>query len=101
MPQPVVSSRYLFLCSPPKIVLYLSPASWATFTNWTPKSTAAVAGLGAGVCPLRRRGRASDNTPSKDNTTAERLRDFKKSRREEDKRRASIGLVLEFATKQL
>src|SRR5271165_5432748 len=41
-PQPVVSSRNLFLLSPPKMVGARRPASRATFTNCTPSGTPAI-----------------------------------------------------------
>src|SRR5437879_3431840 len=39
-PQPVVSSRYLFFCTPPKIVFALKPASRAMFEKEMPSSSA-------------------------------------------------------------
>src|ERR1035438_7898222 len=41
-PQPVVSSRNLFLCSAPKMVFAFRPASRATLTNWMPSPVAAT-----------------------------------------------------------
>src|SRR5580692_6700573 len=105
MPQPVVSSRYLFLCSPPKIVLAFKPDSRATFRKLTPRS-----GGGSGVpsfCPAFWRdaaearsqgGRAISQMFSRDSTSADRLRDFKNKRREGNKRSLPGGLArLEFA----
>jgi hypothetical protein len=48
-------------------------------------------------------GRANSKTPSKESTRAEWLRDFRKPRRDEDKRLlpGSVRLVLEFAPASL
>src|SRR5512147_2937026 len=81
MPQPVVSSRYLFLCSPPKIVFALSPDSRATSINVTPRSGGAFAASKALEKP---RGIAAARTCSNLSTNAVRLRDLRKSRREND-----------------
>src|ERR1700722_4615443 len=47
---------------------------------------------------LSQRGHASSDTPSSESTRAERLRDFRKPRRDEDKRLlpGPVRLVLEF-----
>src|ERR1700693_3559574 len=93
MPQPVVSSRYLFLCSPPKIVFTFSPDSRPTFTKLMPTSAIWAVGSSFGgdafCCgaPARnQRGRAMASTLSRESTSAEQLRDFRKTRREENKR---------------
>src|SRR5580698_250832 len=90
MPQPVVSSRYLFLCSPPKIVLAFKPDSRATFRKVTPRSSACGSCFGdGGFCESEaarnRPGRARASTLSNESTSAERLSDFKKERREGNK----------------
>src|SRR6202035_3020073 len=105
MPQPVVSSRYLFLCSPPKMVLALSPDSRATFKKLTPRSEAggidsfgSVFLIAEGeACTLP--GRTIPKTLSSDKTSADRLRDFRNTRREGNKRSlpGPFRLVLKFA----
>src|SRR5216684_5838054 len=105
MPQPVVSSRYLFLCSPPKMVLTFSPDSRATFIKLTPRSEAGGAGSFespfwiAAAEEFNRRERTNPRTPSSDKTSADRLRDFRNTRREGNKRSlpGPFRLVLEFA----
>src|SRR5205807_2584397 len=90
-----------FLCSPPKMVFAFRPDSFATLTKLTPKAAGGVrGGVSFWFCARARRGRASEKTPSRERTSAERLSDWRKARREEDNRLvpASIGLVLEFAT---
>src|SRR5713226_8374400 len=90
MPQPVVSSRYLFLWSPPKTVLTFSPDSRATLRKLTPRSeggTCSGPGTWRVVTEARDQlGRAMDKTPSRDNTNPEQLRDFRNKRREGNKR---------------
>ena len=54
----MVSSRYLFLCSPPKMVFEVSPAGWAIFTKCTPRSLPVPCGAGAGTCSGSCRGEA-------------------------------------------
>src|SRR5271170_4585189 len=91
MPHPVVSNRYLFLCSPPKIVLAFKPDSRATLRKVTPRSDE-----GAGSFWLAswwevtdacsQRGRTMRRTLSRDKTSADRLRDSKNKRREGNNR---------------
>src|ERR1700688_3492851 len=105
MPQPVVSSRYLFLCSPPKIVLTFRPDSRAMFRKLTPRSVGGGTGsFGsdfwmAGSEARNLRGRTNSKTPSREKTSAERLRDFRNTRREGNKRwlPGRFRLVLKFA----
>src|SRR5229473_792441 len=95
MPQPVVSRRYLFLCSPPKMVLALRPDSRATLRKLTPRSFEGAAGdskvsHAARNSTLGRPGRASARIFSNGKTIAERLNDLRKARREEDKSKGTI-----------
>src|SRR6266446_10511572 len=107
MPQPVVSSRYLFLCSPPKTVLTFSPEERATLRKLTPGSEGIAGGASfgstfwSGAIEARSHGgRAARRTLSSDKTSADRLRDFRNTRREENKRSlpGPFRLVLEFAS---
>src|SRR5260370_18100586 len=93
MPQPVVSSRYLFLCSPAKTVLTLRPEERATLRKLTPGSEGIAGGASfgstfwSGAIEARTQGgRAALRTPSSGKTSADRLRDFRNTRREENKR---------------
>jgi hypothetical protein len=95
----------LFLCSPPKIILVLRPASFATLTKLTP-SGADGGGAGAGGLALASwrnggtlSGRASERIFAKGRTRAERLSDFRNLRRDEDKRSipSQLSLVLDSA----
>ena len=85
-------ARYLFLCSPPKMVFAFSPDSRATLRKLTPRSrarlSASPSAASAFCCALARnqRGRAIASTLSSESTSAERLRDFRKTRREGNKR---------------
>src|ERR1700722_9848176 len=90
MPQPVVSRRYLFLCSPPKKVFTFSPDSRATLRKLTPRSGRGAAAsfesaFGIGLKAFSLRGRTNPKTPSSDKSSAERLRDFRNTRREGNK----------------
>ena len=91
------SSKYLFLCSPPKIVLTFSPDSRATLTNVTPSPLApgvaisrALAGLGdrhrEERAHLPQTGRANERISCSESTSADRLSDLRNVRREENKR---------------
>jgi hypothetical protein len=87
----VVSSKNLFLCSPPKIVFALRPDSWAMFMKLTPSD--GVAGGAGGRCGatddcLRRAksGQSPARTFSSDRTRAERLRDLRNLRRGKNNR---------------
>src|SRR5258708_39650240 len=105
MPQPVVSSRYLFLCSPPKTVLTFSPEERATLRKLTPGSEGIAGGASfgstfwSGAIEARSHGgRAARRTPSSDKTRADRLGEFRNTRREK-KKKALPGpflVVLEF-----
>src|SRR6267378_4349699 len=106
MPHPVVSSRYLFLCSPPKMVLTFNPEVRATLRKLTPRSegSGGTASLGSTFWPVTieacsQPGRTVLRTPSSDKTSADRLRDFKNTRREGNKRSLPnpFRLVLKFA----
>src|SRR5271165_2496669 len=99
MPQPVVSSRYLFLCSPPKMVLAFRPDSRPTFRKLMPRSAPGSAAFCCSTLARARRGHASARTCSSDNTNAERLRDLRNTRREGNNEVATwpAWLVLEFA----
>src|ERR1700733_2697885 len=91
MPQPVVSRRYLFLCSPPKVVVVLSPASAATSRKLTPRAAGAASFFPAWGAP---KGDAREMTSVSGSTTAVRQRDRKNERREGDKRfRDLVGLA--------
>src|SRR4051794_23547535 len=91
MPQPVVSSRYLFLCSPPKIVFAFRPASRATSMKVTPRS-GGVSAARADV-PGNPSGNAAASTCSNLKTNAVRLRDLRKSRRENDNRAPEYDML--------
>src|SRR5207244_5253756 len=93
-PQPVVSSRYLFLCSPPKMVLMFRPESRATLMKFTSISRGDFGRLSDFEGSVffefcanarMRSGSASERTLSSDNMRAERLRDLINLRREKDK----------------
>src|SRR6267378_1223375 len=91
--QPVVSRRYLFLCSPPKMVLAIRPDSRATLRKETPRSLGgATAAVGGEAAPWERNagihvfGSVRASTFSSGSTIAERLSDWRNARRVEDKR---------------
>src|SRR5580658_5524223 len=88
MPHPVVSSRYLFLCSPPKMVLTFKPDSRATFRKVTPRSggSSSVLSRLALADARSQLGHAIVRMVSRDKTSADRLRDFRNKRREGNKR---------------
>lgn len=101
----MVSSRYLFLCSPPKIVLALRPDSRPTLRKLTPRGVPGCSGSTggfAGGADCDHKGRASPSTVSSEKTKAVRQSDFRTSRREEDKRcYLAMEAVLEFAPESL
>src|SRR5215831_3211746 len=84
MPQPVVSSRYLFFFSPPKMVFTFKPACRATSTNATPKGASCLPSTCLCVgedWPNSVEGQIGASTCSKDKTIPVRLSDCKNLRR--------------------
>src|SRR5215831_21059319 len=84
MPQPVVSSRYLFFFSPPKMVFALKPASRAISTKATPKGDSCLPSTC--LCtgedwPNSGEGQIVRRICSKDKTTPVRLSDCRNPRR--------------------
>src|SRR5690348_36827 len=73
------------------MVFAFSPDSRATLMKLTPRSPLASFGAAAFCCGAARshRGRAIASTLSSESTSAERLRDFRKTRREGNKRFAT------------
>src|SRR5215467_9047111 len=69
MPQPVVSSKYLFFRSPPKIVLVLNPASRPISMKLTSSTDGFSCGAGEAAGPGMR-GMAMPRTWSNDKTSA-------------------------------
>src|SRR5262249_32384164 len=94
MPQPVVSSRYLFFRSPPKSVLVLNPACFPTSTKFT-SSEAGFSSGPAGVAKPQVSGAAMPKICSNDRTNALRLSVWRTLRRVKS-RPASLMLVLQF-----
>src|SRR5260221_29680 len=82
--------RYLFLCSPPKMVLVLRPDSRATFRKVTPRSFAGAAPADCSdAAPLERNednhffGSVRASNFSRGSTSEERLSDWRNARRVE------------------
>src|SRR5712671_7552458 len=86
------------------MVFVLSPAARPTSTNVTPSGDPGFSGSTAGsfvVADCDHKGRASPSTFSSDNTSADRLSDFRTSRREKGKKRfpanrSVLDCVLDF-----